>query len=1247
MGDQEEGYDYDDYYEEDYDDDEAHGKLTEIQKLQKQSPEDLFKKFDTDNSGTIDYDEFVALLPKLGVKMTEAKALKYFRVCDQDGSGNIDIEEFKLALFACDPVNGNPIGFEPSSLLTPQDAFEMFDEDGSGNLDEDEYFVLLEYLGLEVSDARQESLFNKYDKDGSGFIDYEEFKQIWLKLSNVKVELANRGVQIPKYATHGTLVEMLEKKMEEEEETEARSLAEAKRWKIWQAERRKKALAIGAAKHRASIELATALDSGGQVYVFGTGEQDQFVQLPLQKPANSLQFEGFAHIKEIWRARVRPTRMELEEGARVWADQEQSEEEKMHAEAKAAEHAPLDGAEPTEDDLYKDNDMDYVPSVNSVASRFFHLNAASNTCMLWGRRVVHCAIAESNIFALNDLGDVYSWGGHDHWWHEIEPDSHYQHHWRGDTTERSQKLLMTTNMPLLEDPIPEEHQTSEEATCEKFKVVGKYYDVWEPAPSAHSRLIYLTSVVIPKIDLEWLHQSVELRCRPVLEMSKMELVDEMHLCITHEVGKLGKRTHREIASMDKDVRELKKQNKKSVIKVLAKRIKDLWGPLNVLIEKEIEADKADAAKAKLRKEQEEDYNHAQWRKHVHSARFDHEPVYTERGNSRVIQVSGITDRGAGLNTPRGMQACVQVAAGAFHASVVHANGEMYTWGSGTSGRLGHDDTEHGNPRSDCDRPTLVQAFMDTPVVQVSLGFNHSAALVDGNELFVWGSATGGKLGLGEVTEEYECFCAIPTCVPIPAPVAQVSCGSSHTACVTVSGELYIWGVADGGRLGLGERMQTQLQPVLVESLLHERILTVSCGNNHTMCNTATQDKWQGDGLSKTRVSVGGDVYVAGSATALGRWLPSFTRMEELRGQAVRQVSAGYGHSAALSSEGELFTWGGNRNGCCGHPLPLKFVGKPTVVAALFQQPKNLALGKGARQSTIYNNAGPDRCTDGNLVGDGEKHVCHTQMDPQPWWEVDLGAAASILTIKLWNRTDEPFDPAMEPNTFTRRLLPCWVMVSHYPFGDVVGGKSLEMALAKSDARKRFKHDRRLLTWHCPEGTVGRYIRVQLENMDYLHFAQLEVIGMYGEEKALGRVSSVTCGHDITAAVIRPLADARDLEESYRRAVIADPMNLVFLRQYETFIREFEQVGASACAVPCAVMRCVVRGVTFRVQHRMFVSESESSVACACCHPASAPVAYPPSAPLAARSPPRPADPPVRRLRGRRRPVPTLQGRHPL
>ena len=41
-------------------------------------------------------------------------------------------------------------------------------------------------------------------------------------------------------------------------------------------------------------------------------------------------------------------------------------------------------------------------------------------------------------------------------------------------------------------------------------------------------------------------------------------------------------------------------------------------------------------------------------------------------------------------------------------------------------------------------------------------------------------------------------------------IPQVSCGNAHTAAVTIDGELYVWGVADGGRLGLGPRLDTQV-----------------------------------------------------------------------------------------------------------------------------------------------------------------------------------------------------------------------------------------------------------------------------------------------------------------------------------------------------------------------------------------------------------------------------------------------------
>lgn len=55
----------------------------------------------------------------------QLQALRFFRMADPDGSGEIDFEEFKVALFAVDPDSGNPVGFTPSALLTPLDAFEV------------------------------------------------------------------------------------------------------------------------------------------------------------------------------------------------------------------------------------------------------------------------------------------------------------------------------------------------------------------------------------------------------------------------------------------------------------------------------------------------------------------------------------------------------------------------------------------------------------------------------------------------------------------------------------------------------------------------------------------------------------------------------------------------------------------------------------------------------------------------------------------------------------------------------------------------------------------------------------------------------------------------------------------------------------------------------------------------------------------------------------------------------------------
>jgi E3 ubiquitin-protein ligase HERC2 len=68
-------------------------------------------------------------------------------------------------------------------------------------------------------------------------------------------------------------------------------------------------------------------------------------------------------------------------------------------------------------------------------------------------------------------------------------------------------------------------------------------------------------------------------------------------------------------------------------------------------------------------------------------------------------------------------------------------------------------------------------------------------------------------------------------------VCRVSCGAAHTACICASFKLWVWGLGDGGRLGLGDDFSTKYIPVLVPSLQGERIAALSCGTSTTIVAT--------------------------------------------------------------------------------------------------------------------------------------------------------------------------------------------------------------------------------------------------------------------------------------------------------------------------------------------------------------------------------------------------------------------------
>ena len=455
------------------------------------TPEEVFKTFDTDESGLLSYDEFRRMLPALNIEISDAKAFRYFNLCDTDGSGEIDIDEFKVALFTCDPTSGNPVGYQPSKFLSPFDAFETFDEDKSGFLDEDEFHFAMNYLGLELTDKRQEQLFSKFDYNKTGSIDFYEFRECFLQGCDIKKELEDRGVEVPLLSKRSVLEDMLREILDEDEKKERRALAEARRYKEWTMLVKEKKKLLQQAQWRAYQELRTGLDTAGQVYVFGTGTHNQFGSIPLDTlKSKTSEFQMFSKVVELWQDRVRPeqliNRLKLqrraeEQDALVEARRRKAKEAQTLAELSAAA-----GAAPITPSDQEDEQKNMIdPYKEALQSKFLGLNVAVSSAALWGKRIHHATVSESVMFAMADTGEVYCLGGNNQWWNEIQPDSIYQSKWRGDTTPRSQILLGTADKTLSTAvPVSEEVASSataiseEERKCDMIKLIAKVWNTF-------------------------------------------------------------------------------------------------------------------------------------------------------------------------------------------------------------------------------------------------------------------------------------------------------------------------------------------------------------------------------------------------------------------------------------------------------------------------------------------------------------------------------------------------------------------------------------------------------------------------------------------------------------------------------------------------------------------------------------------------------------------------------------------------
>lgn len=251
---------------------------------------------------------------------------------------------------------------------------------------------------------------------------------------------------------------------------------------------------------------------------------------------------------------------------------------------------------------------------------------------------------------------------------------------------------------------------------------------------------------------------------------------------------------------------------------------------------------------------------------------------------------------------------VAVAAGNNHTCALTNSGGVKCWGQNAFGQLG--DGTNTNRYSPVDVSGLTSG-----VVSISaLGGEDTCALTTSGGIKCWGWNQSGQLGTGSNTGPQLCGSFPCSTVPVDvvgltSGVASVSAGVSHACAVTTAGNAKCWGYNNAGQLGNGVVSTGGCRCITtpVDVLGLSTVAAISAGAAWTCALTTSGGvKCWGD-----------DVYgFLGDAGACSVGCSMPVDVSGLT-SGVASISAGWGHTCAITTAGGAKCWGDSSYGQLG------------------------------------------------------------------------------------------------------------------------------------------------------------------------------------------------------------------------------------------------------------------------------------------------------------------------------------------
>jgi len=238
-----------------------------------------------------------------------------------------------------------------------------------------------------------------------------------------------------------------------------------------------------------------------------------------------------------------------------------------------------------------------------------------------------------------------------------------------------------------------------------------------------------------------------------------------------------------------------------------------------------------------------------------------------------------------------------VSAGSRHTCALTDEGAAYCWGANDFGQLGDG--------SRTPSATAVAVTGKLVLASLSAGATHTCGVTTSGDTYCWGGNWHGQLGNGSMDGEqrYACCHTRPTRV-VGAAFSQVTAGGVHTCALTKTGRAYCWGIANYGRLGVGDIQAADLPtPTAVAGSLE--FLSINPGGFYTCA------------LAKTKAAycwgAGTDGQLSNGVSVAEQNVP----LEVSGTLRFTVIVAGSNHTCSITTDGSVYCWGANRFGQIG------------------------------------------------------------------------------------------------------------------------------------------------------------------------------------------------------------------------------------------------------------------------------------------------------------------------------------------